>query len=809
MSHVSPESFRRNFPVLQDTVYLSSCSLGARSNQLDHSITAMLDAMSDGAGAWHLFEEQVEAARKKFARLIGARTDQIAVMPNATVGAYQIASCMDWNTQSEIVTSMAEFPSIAHVWLAQKERGARVSYARTVEETAYIEALGADTGLVSVPVVSYSDGRKLDVRAISEAARAKDIRIFVDAYQALGVEPVDVNELNCDYLVAGASKYLLGLPGVAFVYERAPRRDDCEPQLTGWFGRENPFAFDPRKLDFAADARRFETGTPSVPALYAANAGLDLLLSLDMVAVRKHIAGLVGHVQGRLADARVAQRGPAESALRGAHVALYDPQATMLEAQLADANIRISPRGDIARLAFHYYNTKQDADAVCDRIVEYHTIRHRAQICAACETSCDTPIKTTSPGAWAEAVLKRWRASPKASTFPYVEVIAAFHEQGKHFVRTSLLTALDAVRPAIPTLDPAQGDRDRLELFLDVALDKFDETYEYPSYCALPLWPLPTNPGATPDPDTIDIKRDRQLLALTADCLRFELDARKGRTALMPEMRPDDATYEKRVRMGLNSARYAIERLGLPVNYAEKDYETEAEKFCDIVQALLTPAELQALMLTMQPVYTVHDEYMFLRILQSFETNFAWMAVRLQSAIDAFDSDPDQVAPLILDANRMYQETSKFFPVLATMQREAFQVFRDYTEGASAIQSRNYKLVESLCRAPDEDRRESLAYHSVPEVHARILKGQNNLDTALQAARAEARLSPETDAEIGLAMKAFAHTLQQWRQIHFRLAVKMLGEATPGTGATEGTPYLSAVRSVPVFKSISHGDLTC
>lgn len=747
MSHVDSRSFRENFPILKDTVYLSSCSLGARSRQLDQSITAMLNAMSDGAGAWHLFEEQVAAAREKF--------------------------------------------------------------APAVEESAYAGAMGAATGLVSVPVVSFLDCRRLDVRSIADAAHVKGALVFVDAYQTVGVEPLNVDELHCDYLVAGASKYMLGLPGVAFVYERTRREDDCDPQLTGWFGRENPFAFNPRRLDFAADARRLETGTPSVPALYAANAGLDLLLDLDMDRVREHVSGLVGRALDRLADAGMASHGPSDSTRLGAHVALHDPRAAALETRLAESGIRISPRGDLARLAFHYYNTTEDVDALCDCIAKDRKIQPPANICAHRKKTCAAPTGGASPDALAQAQLDRWREVPTPGTFPYPAVIAAYHERGKEFVSKTLLLQLDAIRTELQALDFECDEHGRLEQFLNVALDKFDGTYEYPSYCALPLWPLPTNAGARPDLENTDTLRDRQLLALTADCLRFELDARHGRTTLLPEMRPETATYEKRVRMGLNSARYAVERLGLPVECAAKEFETEAERLCTMVRKMLSPAELRALMLTMQPVYVVHDEYMFLRILQLFETNFAWMAVRLQSAIDAFKHCPDRVAPLIHQVNRMYREASKFFPVLATMQRDAFQAFRDYTEGASAIQSRNYKLVESLCRTPDRARRESIAYRSVPEIHVRVLRGQPNLDDALAEARAESRITPEVDAEICSAMAAFAHTLQQWRQIHFRLAVKMLGEATPGTGATEGTPYLSAVRSVPVFKTMASRERTC
>ena len=139
------------------------------------------------------------------------------------------------------------------------------------------------------------------------------------------------------------------------------------------------------------------------------------------------------------------------------------------------------------------------------------------------------------------------------------------------------------------------------------------------------------------------------------------------------------------------------------------------------------------------------------------------------------------------------------------MQVEAFQTFREFTEGASAIQSRNYKLVESLCRQPDPARLDSAAYLSVPEVRQRVLAGQVTLDEAFQAARAAGRLSAGDVDDLEQAMRRFAATLLRWRRTHYGIAVRMLGERT-GTGYTEGAPYLKAVQAIPVFSSVAMGE---
>jgi hypothetical protein len=139
------------------------------------------------------------------------------------------------------------------------------------------------------------------------------------------------------------------------------------------------------------------------------------------------------------------------------------------------------------------------------------------------------------------------------------------------------------------------------------------------------------------------------------------------------------------------------------------------------------------------------------------------------------------------------------------MQVESFRAFRLYTEGASAIQSRNYKIVESLCRTPDVPRLHSPAYQSVPEVQADEMAGQATLDNVMRDAVTENRIGPEQAKDLQGAMRSFAATLLQWRLTHYSLAVRMLGQRS-GTGYTEGTPYLDKTRSIPVFSDLERDE---
>ncbi|GAB3888990.1 hypothetical protein GCM10029964_057630 [Kibdelosporangium lantanae] len=167
------------------------------------------------------------------------------------------------------------------------------------------------------------------------------------------------------------------------------------------------------------------------------------------------------------------------------------------------------------------------------------------------------------------------------------------------------------------------------------------------------------------------------------------------------------------------------------------------------------------------------------------------------------ERDFDRAVYFLAGSRTALQDSAPMFSMLATMQVASFRTFRQFTEGASAIQSRNYKLVESLCRTPDQARMDSSAYFSVPDVRLRV--GQfTTLDDAYREVCASAGVSEQDRGRLAEAMAGFAHALLRWRNTHYRLAVRMLGTAT-GTGYTEGTPYLAAVRTIPVFQTV---DLT-
>lgn len=372
---MTPLEFREHFPALRDLTHLCSCSQGALSREVEHALGEHLRSWSEEGAPWRTWMSVVDDARQGFAALIGADPDEVAVVSNASEGAYHVAASLDYTTRPRIVTNDLEFPSVSHVWLAQQPRGAEVTYVPEREGALsaddYVQAMDPATALVSVPLATYANGYRPPVRSLTSAAHDQGARVFVDAYQAVGVLPVDVRELDCDFLVAGALKYLLGVPGIAFLYVRGELIERLESPLTGWFARRGPYDFTPRVLDYAPSARRFQTGTPAIPAAYAARAGVSLLRELEPKAVWCHVDELAQSLQDSLLDEGFALYSPLDREARGPQVAvrLDDPEeaAAFLKAR----GIVASPRGPALRLSLHYYNTHEDVDTALAALRAY------------------------------------------------------------------------------------------------------------------------------------------------------------------------------------------------------------------------------------------------------------------------------------------------------------------------------------------------------------------------------------------------------------------------------------------------------
>jgi selenocysteine lyase/cysteine desulfurase len=212
--------------------------------------------------------------------------------------------------------------------------------------------------------VCFKNGFRSEVSAISQIAHNAGALVMLDGYQDCGTRPVDVKAMDLDFFVTGTLKYLLGPPGLAFMYVRKELISSLVPTVTGWFGQKNPFAFDPQHLDLSPTARRFESGSPSVPNVYAAVPAFQLLQEIGMDNVAAHIKKLAQSLLGCARDLGIHTKTPADSA--GPLVVLRCKDSNLLVQKLAESDIIASNRHDGLRISFHVYNTSDDVQAVVE-----------------------------------------------------------------------------------------------------------------------------------------------------------------------------------------------------------------------------------------------------------------------------------------------------------------------------------------------------------------------------------------------------------------------------------------------------------
>ncbi len=261
---------------------------------------------------------------------------------------------------------------MAHVWLAQERFGAEVAWAPVSDGAVPLEAYDAivdeETTVVSACTAYYRTGVKQPIAEIAELARARGALLYVDAYQTLGSEPFDAPSSGADFVASGNLKFLMGIPGIAFLWVRPGLSERLTPAVTGWFGRADPFAFAADRLDWGEGARRLDTGTPPILEAYVARAGMAWLREIGLDA----IGAWTAHLGRRCVEAALARGlqvlGTHDPERRAPTTAIACRDSHAVEAALRARRVIASARGPVIRLAPHFYNTEDDVDRAVDAL---------------------------------------------------------------------------------------------------------------------------------------------------------------------------------------------------------------------------------------------------------------------------------------------------------------------------------------------------------------------------------------------------------------------------------------------------------
>jgi selenocysteine lyase/cysteine desulfurase len=362
------ERCRHRFPIFERLTYINSCSQGALSDSVRAAYDDYLTGWDERGAPWDYWVERTETARATFARLVGGELDDVAVTTSLSAGVSALASAVDLSARPKVVISDFEFPTIGQIWHAQELRGAEVVHVPAdgarIPVERFEQAIDERTAVVSIAAVCYRNGSRLDVEEITRIAHERGALVVLDAYQAIGTYPLDVSSLGVDVLAAGVLKYLLGSAGLGFMWTRPGLAERLLPTQTGWFADENIFAMDIHDYSPSPTARRFQSGTPPIPNIYAGVAAMELMMEIGIAETREHVNGLNERLIAGVDELGGVVVTPRDAEHRGALVCIRSTDAPELVRLLGEQGIVTSERDDNLRISAHAYNTADDIDHV-------------------------------------------------------------------------------------------------------------------------------------------------------------------------------------------------------------------------------------------------------------------------------------------------------------------------------------------------------------------------------------------------------------------------------------------------------------
>lgn len=383
------QSIRDLFPILKKCVYLNSNSLGAVPAQVARDLISFYRAWAErGVSAWRdsWWDLPLKIGRKLSA-LLGAGGEKIAMMPNASI-AHWVALSTQFGTRSgtrnKIVMTDHDFPSALY---AVSEIARFMDWEVDIvpsdgkpgiDVERLLEKIDDRTLCVATSHVYFKSAYIQNISEISDKAQHVGALTLIDGYHAPGSIPVNLMDMGVDFYIGGCLKWLCGGPGNAFLYVGKNSESNIEPRLTGWFAHNKPFVFS-LEMEFAEGPYKFMSGTPAVPSLSTAAAGLDIITHVGVSQIREKSLKQTRFIIDKAVERGFALFTPEDEELRGGSVSLNIPHGYQVKQALEEHGIIIDYRQgsgkepDIIRIGPHFYTKDDELDIFFDTLDELYS----------------------------------------------------------------------------------------------------------------------------------------------------------------------------------------------------------------------------------------------------------------------------------------------------------------------------------------------------------------------------------------------------------------------------------------------------
>ncbi|MEM2506748.1 MAG: aminotransferase class V-fold PLP-dependent enzyme [Nitrososphaeria archaeon] len=366
-----------DFPISKEIVYMNTAAISLKPIKV---IDSMIDFMRkhEVSGTYNfndnIEEEVLENARIRVAELIGCEKEDIALTTNTSEGINFIANATKFSRGDNVVTTDLEFPSVTYPWLrVAKENGVEVRFVSNKNGIVTLEDLEKltddKTRVIALSHVEYSSGIRYNLREVADLAHRHGALLVVDAVQSLGVIPLDVRMEDVDALASAAYKWLLGPFGAGFVYMRKEFYDKVEPLFVGWrSSREHEY--DPRKISYPKDARKFEYGGMPYTSIYGLTKAIEYVEDIGVENIESYVMKITEKLMEKLNDFGAQILTPYDREKRAGIVTVRFDKMDYDRAveELAKEKIIVSKRMNALRISPHIYNTEEEIEKIVQSI---------------------------------------------------------------------------------------------------------------------------------------------------------------------------------------------------------------------------------------------------------------------------------------------------------------------------------------------------------------------------------------------------------------------------------------------------------
>jgi selenocysteine lyase/cysteine desulfurase len=368
--------YRRLFPIVNNFIYLDHAGVAPISTRVKSKVNDFIDiALNKGVAEYDYFMEEVEKVRTNFSRLLNSEQQEIAFIKNTSHGLSLIAKGIEWAENDNIIVFQKEFPANLYPWLDLQRQGVEVRQAQLlggrVQTEEIKKLIDSNTRLLSISSVQFTNGYRADLKKVGSICKKNNILFCVDAIQSLGIVPIDVNELQIDFLAADGHKWLLSSEGTGVLYCSSRVVGDVSPVLIGWKSIVNESEYEKINLDLKPNALKFEEGSFNVLGIFALGASIELLLEIGVERICNRIHYLGDLIIEEIKNRNFILKTPVSRNERAGIISFYGSfDSSLLKDSLYKRNVIVNVRDQAIRVAPHFYNTEDDIKALFKNIDE-------------------------------------------------------------------------------------------------------------------------------------------------------------------------------------------------------------------------------------------------------------------------------------------------------------------------------------------------------------------------------------------------------------------------------------------------------